>query len=146
MEPREILDYFGDTEGKQADLSDVVKLRRFESAIKANIYRARLESEDIKSAVYGDHMANILQTHFHEVTLLVHKRDAERVREIFEEMDRNEHAPLSQDFSDADEDEIAYQKALHEARNKPDHTYRWIIIAMVAFLVLMLIRRIGWVL
>lgn len=118
-------DYFG--EGEQ-----VVLIRYFAFATQAHLAAARLREEGIPCFVSNATIGNVLPLGGSmNVSLHVRSSDTEAANELLLEMDQQ--AKAEQDFRDADEEDIAFERSLHESKGIG---WWWLVVLIIVFLLL----------
>ena len=118
---------------------EIIAIRYFYFETKARLYAARLESEGIPSFVSNSHSGTVMPLGNPSIGLHIRKIDYEIAQRILEEMEEYEKQIGSygeESFRDADHEEIAYQRQLHQKR-KGQNKQLMILVGIIILLVLL---------
>ena len=132
----DLLDYFDDS----FDASTrVVALRHFAFESEARLYAAGLQANDIPCFVSNANTNTAFPLGGGGIGLHVRNLDVSKAEPIIREMEANMVA--EQDFRDADEEDIAFAKAVHESHTRQSRFFWWIVGVIVLMVVIYRLLR-----
>ncbi len=136
----EILDYFNTDDDSEIKII-AIKYFYFES--KARLYAARLEEEGIPSFVSNTNSITAFPLGDAGIGLHVLKTDREKAIDIIHQMDQLDQEDPSdkESFRDADLEDIAYQKQLHEQQKGSSKTVKYLIGGIILLVILRMLWR-----
>jgi len=114
----DILDYLGEEEYYKGKIL-AIKYFYFES--QAILYVARLREQGIKSFISNTNTITAFPLGNGGIGLHIREIDFDNALTIIKELDNNnQFGPQNVSFHDADHEDIAYEKALEEQKNKKE--------------------------
>ena len=136
----EILDYFDDND---TPAPKIIAIKYFYFESKARLYAARLEEEGIPSFVSNTNSITAFPLGDAGIGLHIREADREAALTIIRHMDQLDRVGSAGDesFRDADLDDIAYQKQLHEQEKRQDRTVQYIIAAIIVLVLIRMVWR-----
>ncbi len=132
MENDNILDRWDD--GFEENVK-VVVVKYFYLESEASLYAARLKEAGIKSFLSNANVSTAIPIGHGGIGLHVRESDMAEALKIVKLLDDQNKKPIEESYEDADEEEIAYLKSLHEQEKGQDWMY-WGIMLLIGFLIL----------
>ena len=140
----EILDYF-EEEGKPVKVV-IVKYFFLESI--ARLYSARLREAGVPSFIGNANAITAFPLGGGGITLHVREKDLPVAKKIVDELDLQAKTPVEEDFRDASQEDIDFQRTL-QAEQDPSRSYPLLITFFVFIIIVIILRAIaratGWV-
>ncbi|MEM1320016.1 MAG: DUF2007 domain-containing protein [Bacteroidota bacterium] len=137
----EVLDNMDDPNERFDPNTRVVTIKYFYFESKAHLYAARLKEANIKSFISNANTSTALPLGEGGIGLHVREKDREEALRIVRELDYyNRTDPRDQSFHDADKEDIAYEKALHEQAARQYKPATMIILFLVLLILLVFVR------
>lgn len=132
----DLLDYFEDSFDAR---TRVVAVRHYAFESEARLYEVRLKNAGIPCFLSNANVNTAFPLGGGDIGLHVRHRDQSRADELLRAMEAQMNA--EQDFRDADEDDIAFEKAVHESHLRQAKTFWWIVGSVVFLVVLYRLLR-----
>ncbi len=133
----DILDYF--EEDGAAYRGAVIAIKYFYFESQARLYAARLREAGIPCFVSNANTITAFPLGDGGIGLHVRAIDAESASGIIRELDSNDQTTDEDDaFREADHEDIAYQRELHEG---PLRRQRWVLTAIAVIILLVILLR-----
>ncbi|MEL6865159.1 MAG: hypothetical protein AAFP19_12100 [Bacteroidota bacterium] len=134
-----ILDYFEDDAEKEFDAgTKIIAIKYFYFESQARLYAARLKEANIRSFVSNANTTTVLPFGEGGIGLHIRESDQEEALAIIRELDvNNVNDPPPQSFRDADEEDIAYERALNQDEKKP---FDPAIITIIIIIIILLLQ------
>ena len=114
-----------------------VLLKRCYDSIKANFYINELNNRGIYAFLQNEHTTGLIPFGDGGYMIHVHIDKLDEAARIIEELEKNETAEV--DFTEADQDDIAYEKLKTERKNKTSKRHRLTNIILIAGIILLLV-------
>ena len=135
----DLLDYFEDSFDARTRV-DTVRHYAFER--EARLYEAGLKNAGIPCFLSNANVNTAFPLGGGDIGLHVRRRDRPAAEEVLRAMEANLTA--EQDFREADEEDIAFEKAVHESHLRQARTF-WVVVGLTVFLVVLyrLLRTTG---
>lgn len=141
----EILDYF-ENEGSQPVKVVIIKYFFLESV--ARLYAARLREAGIPSFIGNANAITAFPLGGGGITLHIRERDLPQAQMIVQVLDQQGSTPVVEDFRNASQEDIAFQKELQREAN-PTRVYPFMIFLFLLAILILVLRAIaraqGWV-
>ena len=122
------------------DVEDqIITVRKFYDSVTAEIYAAKLRDEGVSFHLRDGNIANILHLATQSIRLEIHAKDREWVERILSELDQLHRSEPDEDFREADQEEIQYQKKLHEEKTAvwPKKNIQWLFLIVLVLILLL---------
>ncbi len=134
----QLLDYFNDFEDRFDPDARVVVLKFFNFESEARLYAARLKEAGIRSFISNANSHTVIPIGGGSIGLHIKEADLPGAQLIVRKLDaHNSKEPEHISFHDADQEDIAYERALHEKKsNKLDP-----VILIIATIILLLLAQ-----
>ena len=141
----QILDHFGDFEDRFDPDARVITIKFFNFESEARLYAARLQEAGIRSFISNANMHTVIPLSGGSIGLHIKEADVRGAQLIIQKLDDyNKKEPEEQSFHDADYDDIAYQRKLHESKSgKIDPVILTIVIIIILLLAQLVLRAGG---
>ena len=135
----DLLDYFGDSFDAR---TRVVTVRHYAFENEARLYQAGLKQAGIPSFLSNANINTAFPLGGGDIGLHVRQRDYAEANTLLGDMEANMRA--EQDFREADEEDIAFEKAVHESHLRQAKVFWWVV-GIIVFLVVLyrLLRTTG---
>lgn len=137
----EILDHFDEDDNFS---SRIITIKYFFFESKARLYAARLEEEGIPSFVSNTNSITAVPLGSAGIGLQIREVDQEAASMIITRMDQRDQMDIVDDeesFRDADLEDIAYQRQLHEQKEGGNKSGQYIIAAIIILVLIRMIWR-----
>jgi hypothetical protein len=118
----------------------LITIRKFAELQRAEFYAVVLRNHGIQTVINHSLLSSLLP--LGQIELCVNRSQVAKAREIMEVLDAQERSPLSEDFREADLEEIVYQKELNQNNKKVYNKVLFLVIAII--LVILLTQYLRW--
>jgi hypothetical protein len=119
---------------------DLITIRKFTELQKAEFYAIALRNHGIQTVINHSLLSSLLP--LGQIELCVNDYQVNEAMEIVSALDAQEHLPLSEDFREADLEDIVYQKELNQKKRKSFNKIFFLV--MVIILAILLTQYLRW--
>ncbi len=132
----QILDYFGEFEQQYQGSKKIITVKYFFYESQARVYAAKLNESDIPCFISNANSITAFPLGGGGIGLHVIESNSTKALQLIKEMDEANKQNIEEDFSEADKEDIEYQKSLHEKKTN----YKPLLLAVLVIIILVLVR------